>query len=84
MALAALIIASLALILSLVSVTVQVTLALVARKQAPVEPKYEPFLEPTPAELERAFAATPNADKDKMTEIFENPDYSGINEEFNV
>lgn len=83
MALAALILASLAFTMSLVSVTVQVTLALAKRKED-AAPKHEPFLEPTPAELERAFAPTPVADKEKMTDIFENPDYSGINEEFNV
>lgn len=89
MAVASLIIATLALILATASLAVQITLGVLKYRETSNAPKIEDeFLrQPTAKEIESFFAPTSVPDKDKINEIMENPDssnYSGINEEFNV
>jgi hypothetical protein len=85
--LAALIISILALTTAVASLSVQITLAVMQYKKDKEPKELNDLATPSAAELERFFTATPEKDKQKISDILENPDigkFSGIDEEFNI
>lgn len=91
MELAALLIAVGALVLATASVTLQITLFIQSKKQAPAPQQFviedESFLTPSAVEMQpRENTKAKEAQDRRLQDAFDNPDvpYTGIDEEFNV